>query len=175
MYRVMIVDDEEPVLDSFSFIIQKDIDSFVLCGKARSGTEAVRLASEKKPDVLFMDIQMPGMNGVEAISRIREQFPNIIFVLATAYERFDIAQKVIPLGVFSYLVKPVSRKTLISEFGRIKEHLDSTRKKASQNISDAILIKKTREEEKAKFLNSLQWAALPEQNGKILQLFFIAQ
>jgi two-component system response regulator YesN len=163
MYRVMIVDDEEPVLESFSFIIQRDIESFLLCGKARSGTEAIRMAAEEKPDLIFMDIQMPGMDGVEAITRIREQYPNIIFILATAYERFDIAQRVIPLGVFSYLVKPISRKTLISEFQRIKAHLDQSRQKTDLHLSDALLLQKTKDDEKEKFLSALQWGNPSEQ------------
>jgi len=167
----MIVDDEEPVLDSFSFIIQKNIDSFVLCGKARSGTEAIRMAAEEKPDVVFMDIQMPGMDGVEAISRIREQYPDILFILATAYERFDIAQRVIPMGVFSYLVKPISKKTLIGEFQRIKEHLDKTRE-SHQHITDTLLFQKTREEEKEKFLNSLLWGNPTEKEWENFSTVF---
>ncbi len=119
MYQVMIVDDEEPVLDSFAYILEKDVTDFALCGKARSGIEAVNMIQKLSPDLVFMDIQMPGIDGLEAIRQVRQLVPNTIFILATAYERFDIAQKAIPLGVFSYMVKPVSRKMLLDEL--IKE------------------------------------------------------
>jgi len=109
----MIVDDEEPVLDSFSFIFKKYINAFSLCGIARTGLEAIKEIKDKNPDLVFMDIQMPGMDGMETIRQLRPLFPHIIFILATAYERFDIAQKAIELGVFSYLVKPVSRNKIL--------------------------------------------------------------
>ena len=129
MYRVVIVDDEEPVLDSFGYIFGKYINDFILCGKARSGTEAVKEIKDKNPDVVFMDIQMPGMDGIEAIRQLRPLFPQVIFILATAYERFDIAQKAIPLGVFSYLVKPVSRAKILEELEKVKKELGHEKKR----------------------------------------------
>ncbi len=157
MYRVVIVDDEEPVLDSFAFILEKNVDDFELCGKARSGAEAIDLISEVKPDLVFMDIQMPGIDGIDAITRIQKQYRNIVFILATAYERFDIAKKAIPLGVFSYLVKPISRKTLIHELRKVKVHLDEIRESHSSELQDIRFYKKTRDEELNRFLRSLIW------------------
>jgi len=157
MYKVMIVDDEEPVLESFAFIMDKDVRDFVLCGKARSGTEALRLIPELTPDLVFMDIQMPGIDGLEVIKQIRPQFPNIVFILATAYERFDIAQKAIPLGVFSYLVKPISKKKLLREFSEVKNHLDMQKEKDLRIVKDVQLLTKTRSEEKKRFLRGIMW------------------
>ena len=157
MYQVMIVDDEEPVLDSFSFILEKNITDFTLCGKARSGTEAVSLIKEQIPDLVFMDIQMPGIDGIETIRQVRHQFPNTVFILATAYERFDIAQKAIPLGVFSYMVKPISRKALLDELMKAKAHLDRLRDRDRRRLEEARLLQKTKEEEKNRFLCNLIW------------------
>ena len=157
MYRVMIVDDEEPVLDSFSFILHKEPTGFKLCGKARSGAEAISLIPELNPDLVFMDIQMPGIDGIDTIDQVKRQFPNIIFILATAYERFDIAQKAIPLGIFSYLVKPVSRKALINELEKVKKHLDIVRENNNLRIEQVQALKITREEKKNKFLSDLIW------------------
>jgi two-component system response regulator YesN len=50
-----------------------------------------------------MDINIPEIDGIQAIAEVHSQFPNTVFILSTAYERFDLAQKAIPLGVFSYL------------------------------------------------------------------------
>ena len=160
MYKVVIVDDEEPVLESFSYIMGKDVEDFTLCGKARSGTQAVELIRELSPDLVFMDIQMPGIDGLEAIRQLRQRFPHMVFILATAYERFDIAQKAIPLGVFSYLVKPVTRKTLLEEFNKVKKYLDDQRTKQSAQIHDIALLKKTKEERLHLFLRSLMWRNL---------------
>ncbi len=157
MYRVVIVDDEEPVLDSFGFLFRKYIKDFTLCGKARSGTEAVKEIKDKNPDVVFMDIQMPGMDGIEAIRQLRPLFPQVIFILATAYERFDIAQKAIPLGVFSYLVKPVSRAKILEELDKVKQELDTRKREQHTRLEDEQFLEKTRDESLKQFLTGLIW------------------
>ena len=174
MYQVMIVDDEEPVLDSFAFILNNNTTDFELCAKARSGTEAVRLIYEHSPDLVFMDIQMPGINGIDAIEQVRKSFPKTVFILATAYERFDIAQKAIPLGVFSYIVKPVSRQRLLDELSRVKNHLDSLREMELRRIEDTKLLKKTKNEETKRFLCGLMWRNYDEDDWKnFLSLFSV--
>lgn len=157
MYRVVIVDDEEPVLDSFSFIFKKYINDFSLCGKARTGMDAMKEIKEKNPDVVFMDIQMPGMDGIETIRQLRPLFPHVIFILATAYERFDIAQKAIPLGVFSYLVKPVSRNKILEEMDKVKKELDRRKKEKDNLLEDEQFLERTRNENLNKFLTGLIW------------------
>ncbi len=174
MYQVMIVDDEEPVLDSFAFILSNNTTDFELCAKARSGTEAVRLIYELSPDLVFMDIQMPGINGIDAIEQVRKSFPKTVFILATAYERFDIAQKAIPLGVFSYIVKPVSRQRLLDELSRVKIHLDNLREMELRSLEDTQLLKKTKNEETKRFLCGLMWRDHNKNDwNKFLSLFSI--
>jgi two-component system, response regulator YesN len=70
MYRVLIVDDEEPVLDSYAFLLESEGADFVLAGKARSGFEAIQAIHELRPDVVFMDINMPGMDGIQVIAEV---------------------------------------------------------------------------------------------------------
>ncbi len=123
MYRVLIVDDEEPVLESYAFLLETAGPAFLLAGKARSGYEAIRLIHELKPDVVFMDINIPGMDGIEVIASVHQKYPGAVFVLSTAYERFDLAQRAIPLGVFDYLVKPVSKKTFLDTLDAIADTL----------------------------------------------------
>jgi len=174
MYQVMIVDDEEPVLESFDFILQREETDFTLCGKARSGTEALQMIPELSPDLVFMDIRMPGIDGLEVIRQIKPQFPNIVFVLATAYERFDIAQKAVPLGIFSYLVKPISKKMLLTELSKAKKHLDQLRDRELRSIENIQLLQKTKIEEKNRFLRSLMWRNLDEKEWEdFLHLFNI--
>ena len=127
MYTVLIVDDEEPVLDSYAFLLDNRVPGFRLAGKARSGFEAIWLLYELKPDIVFMDINMPGMDGLETISQVHDKFPDTVFVLSTAYERFDIARRAIPLGVFAYLVKPVNRKVFAETLESAGETLSKRR------------------------------------------------
>ncbi|WP_026043614.1 response regulator transcription factor [Treponema primitia] len=124
MYRVLIVDDEEPVLDSYEFMLKSTAD-FSLAGKARTGYEALALIYELEPDLVFMDINIPGLDGLEVIGEVRKKFAPMVFILSTAYERFDLAQRAIPLGVFAYLVKPVSKKTFFSTLDTVREALEN--------------------------------------------------
>jgi two-component system response regulator YesN len=132
MYRILIVDDEEPVLESYEFMIREAKD-FFLAGKARSGYEALKLLYEAEPDLVFMDINIPGMDGLAVIAEVHEKFSATLFILSTAYERFDLAQRAIPLGVFDYLVKPVSRKTFLATLEKARSHLDTLGRAAAGN------------------------------------------
>jgi two-component system response regulator YesN len=120
MFSVLIVDDEEPVLDSYEFMLNSFSESegikspFILTGKARTGYDALKLIHETKPDLIFMDINIPTIDGLAVLEDVYKKYPRMVIILSTAYERFDIAQRAIPLGIFAYLVKPVSKNTFFS-------------------------------------------------------------
>ena len=129
MFNVLIVDDEEPVLDSYEFMLNSFSEGegktpFKLAGKARTGHEALKMIHELKPDLVFMDINIPTVDGLTVLEDVYKKYPRMVIILSTAYERFDIAQRAIPLGVFAYLVKPVSKNKFIStlEKALIKLH-----------------------------------------------------
>jgi len=127
MYTVLIVDDEEPVLESFSHMLAEGIEGFALAGVARNGFDAMKAIHELKPDVVFMDINMPGIDGLDTIARVHETVPDTAFVLCTAYERFDIARRAIPLGVSAYLVKPVTKRMFTETLEDVRERLGRDR------------------------------------------------
>jgi two-component system response regulator YesN len=137
------VEDEEPVLDSYEFMLREtsglSSGGFVLAGKARTGFEALEMIPRLKPDLVFMDINIPGIDGLSVIEEIGAKFPATVFVLSTAYERFDLAQRAIPLGVFAYLVKPVTRKAFFSTLEKVRVHLDAKRAKEGAASSPASL------------------------------------
>ncbi|MDR2471692.1 MAG: helix-turn-helix domain-containing protein [Treponema sp.] len=134
MFSVLIVDDEEPVLESYEFMLRRftgggedsppgtaapppapaAASPFTLAGKARTGYEALKLIHETAPDLVFMDINIPGIDGLSVLEDVHKKYPRMVCVLSTAYERFDLARRAIPLGVFAYLVKPVSKKTFFA-------------------------------------------------------------
>lgn len=152
MHRVLIVDDEEPVLDGYSFLLETAGGDFVLAGKARSGYEALRLIHELEPDVVFMDINIPGIDGIEVIADVHEKFPGTVFILSTAYERFDLAQRAIPLGIFAYMVKPISKKTFLSTLDSVRRVLESRRQASPSRSADL---------EERHFLMEAIWKEMP--------------
>jgi two-component system response regulator YesN len=70
-----------------------------------------------------MDINIPGLDGLSVIEDVHKKYPRMIFVLSTAYERFDLARRAIPLGIFAYLVKPVSKKLFFETLGNVLAEL----------------------------------------------------
>jgi two-component system response regulator YesN len=129
MFGVLIVDDEEPVLESYEFMLKAFTGTgdrgFALSGKARTGYEALKLIYETEPDLVFMDINIPGIDGLSVLEEVHKKYPRMVCVLSTAYERFDLAQRAIPLGVFAYLVKPVSKKTFFETLNKALAELES--------------------------------------------------
>jgi two-component system response regulator YesN len=155
MYSVLVVDDEEPVLDSFELML-KNSAHFVLTGKARSGYEALNVITNTKPDLVFMDINIPGKNGLEVIEEVNKKNPSTVFVLSTAYERFDLAQKAIPLGVFEYLVKPISKSTFTAALEKVRNYLD-TRHPLPEQFPEE-------KQEKEHFLRKLIWKPMSRED-----------
>ena len=113
MKKVMVVDDEQPVVDHLVRLLNRDLSSdFVVVATASSGREALEKAPLLQPDIILMDVRMPGLSGLDAIRELRLRGSSAAFVLSTAYERFDIAREALELGVTGYLLKPVVKDAL---------------------------------------------------------------
>lgn len=124
MYKLLIVDDERIVIDAVKFIIKKEIPNIVVERTASTGREAIQAASEVKPDIVLMDIRMPGINGIEAIKEIKKIYSDVQFVIMSAYEQFEFAKQSVELGVVDYLMKPVNKAKIISTLVKVTKKLD---------------------------------------------------
>ena len=172
MYSVLIVDDEEPVLESFSYLVESGLDEFAVGGTARSGGEAMAMARQHRPDVVLMDIAMPGIDGIDTIRELQHEFPDALYILSTAYERFDLAQRAIPLRVFAYLVKPVSRKRFMETMYRAKDELDEERERLNHRLEEAQYDEERLAREIESFMLLLTWKPLDENSWLWYQHLF---
>ena len=134
MYRILLADDEGIVINSLEFIIEKNFSGEYEIETAKSGRAAIEAAEHFRPDIVFMDIQMPGINGIEAMREIRKFAPSVIFVVLTAYDKFDYAKEAIGLGVFEYLNKPVNQKVVVDVITRAMKELDMRREKRKNDL-----------------------------------------
>ena len=134
MYKLLIADDEQIVLDSIKFIIEKSFNDVIVAGTARSGREAIEKAESLKPDIIFMDIKMPGINGIEAIKEIRSRLNNVMFVILTAYDQFDFAKEALKLEVMEYLLKPVNRDKIVKTVRKTVEVISRNREKWKREL-----------------------------------------
>lgn len=126
MYRILIVDDELPVASGIAHIMKRDFSGiYELAGIANSGREAVEKAIRAAPDIVLMDVKMPGFSGLEAIREIKIKGVNPAFIMITAYERFEIAREALELGVVDYLLKPVAAEALAFSMKRAEKFLEN--------------------------------------------------
>lgn len=134
MYRIMLADDEGIVIDSLKFIIEKNFAGQCEIQFAKTGRSVIELAESFRPDIAFMDIQMPGINGIEAMKEIQKINRNIIFIVMSAYDKFDYAKEAINLGVLDYLNKPVDKKIIVETLKKAMDQIDSERAKRSREL-----------------------------------------
>lgn len=134
MMKILICDDEGIVQESIRFIIQKSFGSECEVESAKNGRTAIELAESFSPDIVLMDIQMPGINGIEAMQEIRRENKNIVFVVLTAYDKFEYTQKSIDVGVLAYLTKPIKRDLLIETLRKGFRQVQNRKAKASHDL-----------------------------------------
>lgn len=109
--RVMIVDDHAVVRSGLSAFL-KVYNDLELAGYARSGDEAVQLCGEVKPDVILMDLIMPGMDGAAATQAIRKVSPQTQVIILTTFKEETLVQKALRAGAIGYLLKDVQADEL---------------------------------------------------------------
>jgi len=109
--RVMIVDDHAVVRGGIEYSLLA-LDDIELVGTACSGEEAVRLCGEVQPDVILMDIVMPGMDGVAATRAILERYPQVRVIGLTSFQEGRLVQDALQAGAISYLLKDVGMEQL---------------------------------------------------------------
>ena len=125
MYRVMLIDDEMPVRKlMLSSIDWASLDMEVV-GEAASGIEAINVIDDMRPDIAFVDISMPFMNGIEFTEVATKQYPELIIIIMTAFDKFEYARKCVSLPVFDYMLKPMVRTEVTDTLLRAKERLDA--------------------------------------------------
>jgi len=110
--RVLIADDHRLFRQGLIGLMKTREDLVEVIGEAETGEEAVQLAGELCPDVILMDIYMPGMDGLEAAKEIRARFPEIAVVMLTSSERDGHLYEAVKLGAAGYLLKSLDADEL---------------------------------------------------------------
>ncbi|MGB3461514.1 response regulator transcription factor [Rhodanobacter lindaniclasticus] len=110
--RILVVDDHPVLRDGVAAILQNQAD-MEMVGEARNGGEAVERFRALRPDVTLMDLQMPGMNGVDAIAAIRTEYPGARIIVLTTYAGDVQAVRALKAGALGYLLKNSLRTELI--------------------------------------------------------------
>lgn len=135
MYKIMLADDEGIVIDSLKFIIEKEFGGDCVVEFAKTGRSVIELAENFRPDIAIMDIQMPGINGIDAMKEIRLSNSNVLFIVMSAFDKFDYAKEAIGVGgVLEYITKPMERTKIVAALKNAMKMIDQKREKRSNDL-----------------------------------------
>jgi len=168
MFKVLIIDDEEIIREGLKTVIDWETLGCSVIGEASDGDEGLEMLLSKEPDIVFTDIRMPGLNGLEMISKLKKPKHECKIIILSGFRDFEYAQQAIKLGAFRFLLKPTNTKEIILsiqeaiiELKKVKsnEELFKNLKrkiKEDYNLSDGVTITEDRSlntnEKSSKFL-----------------------
>ena len=119
--RILIADDHELFRDGIKSLLQSH-PYWEICGEASTGVEAVAKAAELKPDIIILDIAMPGLNGVDAARRIRIASKNSEVLILSVHYSDQLIHEIIDAGAHGYLLKSDSDRDLLSAIETLARH-----------------------------------------------------
>ena len=131
MYRILVADDEGIMLEAFKNVISSTFGDSCIVETAKTGRAVTEIAETFHPDIVFMDIHMPGINGIQAMREIRKFNTTALFYVVSAYDKFDYAKEAIDLGVERYLTKPISKAKIIAAVEEATAKVDTKRNQRS--------------------------------------------
>lgn len=126
MIKVLIIDDEPLQRQGIVRLTPWENFGAEVIGAAGSGMEGILLAREHRPDVLIVDIKMPGLSGLDVIARLRDEL-DAEYIILSGYGEFEYAQQAIALGVCAYLLKPLDDEELASAMRLAVSHIEERR------------------------------------------------
>jgi two-component system, response regulator YesN len=127
MYQLMIIDDEPIVREGIKILLPWEKYGFEICGEGIDGKDGLNKVLEYQPDLVLVDIKMPGMSGLDLIKKAKEQGFDGKFIILTGHSDFEFAKSAISLGVRAYLLKPIDEDELIENIEGMVEELNAKR------------------------------------------------
>lgn len=150
MYQVMIIDDEMIVRDGIKCLIDWEDYNFEVCAEGYDGKDGLKKVLEYSPDLVLVDVKMPGMSGIELIREAKKAGFEGKFIILTGYSDFEFAKSAVSLGVRAYLLKPIDEDELLENVKELlaeldaKKHLDDyytlSELKARQQVLSHLLL-----------------------------------
>lgn len=139
--RILVVDDHAVVREGLSSMLAKHED-FEIVGKAASGQEGLELAAELRPDIMLLDLQMPGMHGLEVLEQLKERQDRPRVIVLSVVDDEDLVARAVRAGVQGYVLKSASRADLVSAI----RHVAQGGQRFDEVVVRALLAEKTKAE-----------------------------
>ncbi len=148
MIKTVIIDDEPSSIETLSLLLEKHKNEIEICGKAHSVNEGVEVIQHIRPQLIFLDVEMPGKNGFELLKAFEDPDFKVIFI--TGYSEYAISA--VRYSALDFLLKPLNREELDDAIHRAKKEID----KKDDRLRE---LKELYEQQKPRFL------VIPENNG----------
>lgn len=126
-YTIVIADDEEIERKALRLLLQKEFPEISIVGIASNGMELVSMTQQHQPDIAIVDVNMPGINGIDAIDLLRARGSRTHFIINTAYDDFSYVQRALSLKIDAYILKPEKRDTTIQTIRKLCQQIDIAR------------------------------------------------
>ena len=128
--RILIAEDEQRTRQGLVRVLQSLRDEYEIVAQASNGKAALEMILEQKPDVVFIDIKMPFMDGLELSRLVKKALPQTKIIILSGYNEFDYAKEAIKIGISDYLLKPVTSANLIDALKKVAETIREEREKS---------------------------------------------
>ncbi|GLX68860.1 response regulator [Paenibacillus glycanilyticus] len=177
MYKVLVVDDEPFMLEGWRSMVDWETHGFLLCGAVSDGKEAMEFMEQELPDLVFTDLQMPVMDGLELIGQMKQssRLEHIATVIVSGYSRFDAAQFAIRHQIEQYLLKPLIEEEIHELLDQLRAALDQREEaeylaaeSEAASAAFARAIQEESEETRSALLERIQCA--PDSPGRLILL-----
>lgn len=124
-YTVLVAEDEPLILESIVRHIETSNQGFEIIGAVHNGEKAWEMIKKHVPHILFSDIQMPVLNGLELFKKTNEEYPDVLKVVISGFADFEYARKAIDYGVQEYMLKPILHEDMVKTLQKLRVKLDS--------------------------------------------------
>lgn len=115
MMKILLADDEKYDRETVKHIIKENFLEELEIYEAKNGREAIELSESIRPDIIIIDIKMPGIDGIQALKEIGTSLPNVYSIILTAYDYFDFALEAVKINVKEYLLKPFTKEEIVEK------------------------------------------------------------
>lgn len=151
-YKVVLADDEPEVLGSIKRTLDWEAYGFTVVGAFLNGMDVLEFLENQDADIVFTDIRMPFMDGIELMHKIKEKYPYIKLVIISGYDDFHYAKEALVHGVLDYILKPINAKEMAEVLKKVKEKMDAELKEKHREAEKTVSGKPA--DHKRKFLES---------------------
>jgi two-component system response regulator YesN len=136
MMKILLADDEKYDREIVKHIINENFPDELQVYEAKNGREAIELSESIRPDIVIMDIKMPGIDGIQALKEISASLPNLYSIILTAYDYFDFAKEAVKINVKEYLLKPFAKEEIIEKVSIGIQFVKKEQNKRRSQIED---------------------------------------